>query len=86
MFEKSFNYCFDGLPENGTLSVNNIGNKTDESKQLWAAGMDELIARKSPKRIILYSNGVDPEYDFGDIEVVEFTNSVTERLKGSSNG
>lgn len=39
--ERSWDYCFDGLPENSTLSVNNIRDDTEESKELWDAGMDE---------------------------------------------
>lgn len=79
--KRSFDYCFDGLPENATLSVNNIRDNTKEAKKLWDDGMDELIKRKSPSRILLYGTGRKEDYDFGDIEVVTFRNSVTERMR-----
>lgn len=81
--ERSYGYCFDGLPVCGTLSVNNIGNGVPEAKAIWDKGMDELIRRKRPKRILLYGNGAKEDYDFGDIEVVYYENSVTKRMKGT---
>lgn len=81
--ERSWDYCFDGLPEGGTLSVNYIANRSEESKQLWADGMEELIKRKTPKRVLLYGNGATPEYDFGDVEIISFKNTVTERMRGN---
>ena len=79
--ERSFDYVFDGLPVGGTLSVNNIINSGDEGLEIWKAGMDELIKRKQPKRIILYGTGRKVDYDFKDIEVVTFRNSVTDRMR-----
>lgn len=79
--ERSFDYVFDGLPAGGTLSVNNIINSGDEGLELWSAGMDELIKRKQPKRIILYGTGRKTDYDFKDIEVITFRNSVTDRMR-----
>ena len=79
--ERSFEYCFDGLPEQATLSVNTIINSGEEGIEMWKAGMDELIARKNPKRIILYGTGRRIDYDFGDIETVYFQNSVTDRMR-----
>ena len=79
--ERSYEYCFDGLPIGGTLAVNNIGIQAPETKRLWDAGMDELIRRKKPKRILIYGNGVKPDYEFGDIPVLYYTNEVTSRMK-----
>lgn len=84
--ERSFDYCFDGLPENATLSINNIsvsGKKNEWSKGLWDEGVKELIHRKHPKRILLYGNGAKPNFDFGDIEVIQYKNDVTERMTGA---
>lgn len=80
--ERSYKYCFDGLPKNSTLSVYTIGIKDKEVWDVWKAGMDELIRRKSPKTLLLYGNGNVPDYDFGKIKVVPIKNEVTERMKG----
>ena len=79
--ERSYKYCFDGLPKNSTLSVYTIGIKDKEVWDGWKAGMDELIRRKSPKTLLLYGNGNVPDYDFGKIKVVPIKNEVTERMK-----
>lgn len=79
--EKSFEYCFDGLPVGGTLSTYAVGIKDPEVFKYWKAGMDELIKRKTPKALLLYGNGLVPEYDFGKTKVVMIKNEVTERMK-----
>lgn len=79
--EKSFDYCFDGLPENATLSTYTVGTKDPKVWKIWKAGMDELIKRKHPKRLLLYGNGLKVDYDFKDIEVIYFKNEITERMK-----
>lgn len=76
----SFNFCFDGLPRNATLAVSTIGVKQNKEQfQIWIDGMDEMIKRLSPKRIVIYGGKVD--YDYKNIEVVYFDNATTERMK-----
>lgn len=77
----TWDYCFDGLPVGGTLSINNIRDKNETARRIWDEGLTELIMRKKPKRILLYGNGVKESFDFGKIEVIYYTNSVTERMK-----
>lgn len=78
--ERSYKYCFDGLPVNSTLSVYTVGIKDKDVWNIWRAGMDELIKRKKPK-MLLYGNGNVPDYDFGKIKVIPIKNEVTERMK-----
>lgn len=80
--DRSYKYCFDGLPENSTLSVYTVGIKDKEVWEVWQAGMRELIRRKSPKTLLLYGNGNVPDFDFGRIKVIPIKNEVTERMKG----
>lgn len=77
----TFDFCFDGLPENSVLSISTIGVKQDETAfEIWKAGTEELIKRKKPKTLLVYGGKVD--FDYGDIEVLYFKNEVTERMKG----
>lgn len=77
--EDSFEFCFDGLPKNSTLSISTIGvKKNKEGFELWKAGVDEMIERLHPKRLLIYGGAVD--YDYGDIEVVYYKNHTTERM------
>ena len=78
--EATFDFCFDGLPENATLSISTIGvKKEDYNFGLWKAGVDEMIKRLKPKTLLIYGGAVD--YDYGDIKVIYFENKVTERMK-----
>ncbi|HEQ2107277.1 TPA: DUF4417 domain-containing protein [Streptococcus pyogenes] len=78
----SFDFCFDGLPQNATLAVSTIGVKQDKEQfEIWIDGMNEMIKRLSPTKIIVYGGKVD--YDYKDIEVVYFDNATTERMKNN---
>lgn len=79
--ERSYEYCFDGIPENSTISTNNIGNSVPEARKLWHAGMRELIKRKHPKRILLYGNDMKEDFDFGDVEVIYYKNEFLEERR-----
>ena len=78
----SFDFCFDGLPQNATLAVSTIGVKQDKEQfEIWIDGMNEMIERLSPTKIIVYGGKVD--YDYGDIDVIYFDNATTERMKNN---
>ena len=76
----TFDFCFDGLPENSVLSISTIGVKRDDAAfEIWKAGTEELIKRKHPKVLLVYGGAVD--FDYGDTKVFYFDNAVTERMK-----
>lgn len=79
---ETFEFCFDGLPHDATLSVSTIGIKKDpEAMNIWRMGMDEMIERLTPKRLLIYGGKVD--YDYGDIKVKYYENATVERMKNS---
>lgn len=79
---ETFDFCFDGLPHQSTLSISTIGVKeSDEAMAIWRAGVDEMIARLEPERLLIYGGKVD--YDYGDIEVIYYENITVERMKGN---
>lgn len=76
----SFDFCFDGIEEGGTVSVSTIGVKqNDEAKKIWFDGMDAAIKAIKPKTIVVY--GGDVGYDFGETNVIYISNHNAERLK-----
>lgn len=77
--KETFDFCFDGLPKYATLVISTIGvKKNDENFSIWKDGVDEMIRRLHPTRIIVYGGAID--YDFGNIEVIFFNNTNTERI------
>ena len=78
--EETFEFCFDGLPKNATLSISTIGVKKHEYNfGIWKAGCDEMIRRLKPETLLVY--GGEVEYDYGDTKVVYYENKVTERMR-----
>lgn len=77
--EETFCFAFEGLEQGGVKAVSTVGVKNDkEARRIWCQGMDAAIERLSPDVILLYGGAID--YDFGKIKVVEYVNSVTERM------
>lgn len=76
----TFDFCFDGLPVGGVMSISTIGVKQDKNAfEIWKAGTTELIKRKKPSALLVYGGEVD--FDYGDTKVYYFANAVTERMK-----
>lgn len=79
--EASFEWCFDGMPKRSTVCISNVGvMQNKEWAQAFKDGLDEVIKRLEPTRILFY--GTNPTgYDFGKIEVMAFK-SRSFRKKG----
>ena len=82
--ERSYEWAFDGLPENSTLSMNDFHRGENEARILWDNGVKELIRRKSPKRILLFGTRKEQkcDFDFGNIEVIYYQNENYKRMRG----
>lgn len=51
----SFEYCFDGLPQNSVLSLGGLGNAHHQSMiELWEYGVHLTIKRLNPIALIIY--------------------------------
>ena len=77
----SYEFCFDGIEQGGTVSVSTIGVKRDDAAmKIWFDGMDEAIKVIKPKNIIVY--GGDIGYPFEDnINIKYINNHNAERMK-----
>lgn len=69
--ERSYGFCFDGLPKRSTVAVSTVGVRGDDAAlEAWRAGMTAAMKRLRPARVLLYGGTVD--FDFGNTEVVEY--------------
>lgn len=76
---RSFDFCFDGLPQNGTLSISTIGVKRSTlARKLWQTGVEEMLSRLTPRRLLVYGGRID--FDYGETQVHYYENEVTARL------
>ncbi|VOY91214.1 Uncharacterised protein [Streptococcus pneumoniae] len=77
--KESHDFCFDGLPKHSTVAISTVGIKQRKERfELWKDGVDAMIEKIAPKRILVYGGEVD--YDYKDIEVIYFGNDTTERM------
>lgn len=74
----SFEWCFDGEPDNGTVAISSVGCMDNEnSKKLFIDGYNEMIKRLKPKTIIFY--GKVPKQCEGNIVKIK---SFQEKFNG----
>lgn len=51
----SYDWCFDGEPEGGTVAVSSVGcMNSRERKELFVSGYREMVRRLHPEKIIFY--------------------------------
>lgn len=62
----SFDWCFDGEPENATVVISSVGTqKNPKAKELFLQGYEEMMRRLTPKQIIF--SGIVPKECVGNI-------------------
>ena len=66
----SFEYCFDGLPENSTIAIGHVAiGKDKDRKRLYRMGVESLVESKHPSRLVVYGSPLDFS---PDVEVVHY--------------
>ena len=74
---ETFDFCFKGLEKGGVVSVSTIGVKENkDALEVWRSGMAKMIETLKPRTILVYGGKLD--YDYGDINVIYFSNHVTD--------
>ena len=76
--EQSYEFCFDGIEQNGTIAVSTVGVKnTPGATSIWVKGMDECMNRLHPGHVIVYGGDIGYEYSCGTTYIA---NHNTERF------
>lgn len=69
--EDSYEWCFDGLPEDSIVSVSNVGAMDNaESRKAFMRGYNEMLIRLQPRLVLFYANKID-DYK-GNIRFIKF--------------
>ena len=60
----TFDFCFDGIPQNSIVSVSSVGIKrkpdwNGRQQDIFKRGYDEMIKRVNPSRVLLYGTMVE---------------------------
>ena len=76
----SFDWCFDGEPEGGTVAVSSVGvMNSKEETALFLAGYEEMVRRLHPETIIFYGS-VPDECKGKNVRVRAFMEKFKEAL------
>lgn len=69
--ERSYGFCFDGIPKHATIATSTVGVKRDEdARRVWSDGMREALSKLEPSCVLLYGGNIG--FDFGRTEVKDF--------------
>lgn len=76
--ERSFDFCFEGIPKGDTVSVSTVGVLNDNSsKNLFESGFKKMKEVLQPNKILIYGK----EIDVGVGNFIYFKNENIERVK-----
>lgn len=75
--ERSFDFCFDGLPKHSVLARSTSGCvKSKAMREMWYRGMDEMMERLEPSAVIIYGKRLDYPAD----NIIWFDSEMHERF------
>lgn len=79
--ERSFEFCFKGVPKNSIVSVSSVGTQQNKiAKHHFLVGYAEMLKRLNPSKVIFYGN-IPDEIDKTNIVHIEpFWKSIQERV------
>lgn len=78
--EETFEFCFQGIPQDSIVSVSTIGVKQDPNAlKIWNEGMKAMIDTIHPSDILVY--GGELPFDYKDINVKYYNNHVLDNWK-----
>ncbi|MFC9432714.1 DUF4417 domain-containing protein [Nocardia sp. NPDC057030] len=67
--QESWAFAFEGLPEHSCLAVGAVGINNPDSRDLFRAGLAELLARTAPAALLVYGH-LPPQCDDLDLPTV----------------
>lgn len=80
--ESSYEWCFDGLPENSTLAVSTNGCFFPEAKRFFVNGMIEMERRLKPNRIICVGRPIEVKIKTEIVYYDSYGQTMTRRIRG----
>lgn len=72
--EETFDWAFDGIPENSMLAVTSQGCMKDSMcMRTFVNGIHELIRQKHPTDLVVYGNFKEEWYDKFDVNIIRIS-------------
>ena len=77
----SYDYCFDGIPKNGIISIGTIGCiKEKKYWRMYQQGLDEMIKRLTPHTVLVYGRAPDKffkKHKEAGIRIIEYESQTS---------
>lgn len=67
--ENSFEWCFDGLPQNSTLAVSTNGCCSIRAREYYKAGFKEMCKRLNPYNVLVIGGRIDVDCDANIVQM-----------------
>lgn len=79
--EESFEFCFDGLPENSTVAVSTNGCFSKEGMECYRRGFSEMCRRLHPARVIVVGKPISVNEDVEMQYLDSFGQQMVKRME-----
>lgn len=79
-FEDSFEWCFDGLPQNSTLAVSTNGCFSKIGKECYKRGFEEMCKQLNPCNVLVVGKEIEVCADIPIIYMESFGQEMSKRL------
>ena len=78
--KESFDWCFDGEPEDSIVAVSNVGlgNRKD-AKQIFREGYNEMLIRLQPRKVLMLTRNFE-DYP-GPIEYIRWESHKGDQIE-----
>ena len=79
-FEDSFEWCFDGLPQNSTLAVSTNGCFSRIGKECYRRGFEEMCRRLNPYNVLVVGREIEVDVDVPIIYMDSYGQEISKKL------
>ncbi len=78
--DKSYSFCFEGIEPGGVVTISTLGCGKDlGAKELFLNGLDEMLHRLEPKKVLVYGNDIGIDNSKSDF--IYFENETIKRIE-----
>lgn len=79
-FEDSYDWCFDGLPQDSTLAVSTNGCFSNIGRQCYRQGFEEMCRRLNPFNVLVIGKRIEVDTNVPVVYMNSFGQDLAERF------
>jgi len=84
--ERSFEFCFEGMPRNGIVAVSSVGTQNNKvAKDLFCRGFEYAIEVLKPSRVLFFGQ-IPCNLDVGTLDIIHYAHSFDVKFKMMRDG